>query len=340
MNKLPKILAIAPWYSANAVRWLVDAFEDIGCQVVRCGPAYPNHMDVKWESMPPIDMHLNHGSDWNLDALLDACTRYFGAPDLIFLSEEDYRNRITPTAKLPTILWSIDAGWPTNTDRVSMIQPTLAYTPQIMGNRFHPRQEPDPRWKFLPSAAYPPVHKRLNMDRDIDFCLYASFYGQRETLCHHLEKSGVRILSGQVNTGRYVVGYNRAICTLNNCGFYEIKYRFYEAAAMGCVSISDYTSCFAWTGYIPHEHYHPISSRPDETGDPWPYAPDLLEAVLRLRNNPSYAKEIANNAYWHTMKRHTYYSRVQTILLDLGMRYEWLYVKDWIQQKYPEWGIS
>ena len=310
------ILAVGPWYPVTAFTFFVSAFERIGCKIVRGGPAYSDHMGLKWDDLPLVDLKFaREEKRWNLNGFVDWCTLHHGAPDLLFVSEENYQTDIVPTKKVPSVLWSADS-WPNCYERANLYQCTLNYINQPLGNRFHPRETEDPRWRFLPGAAAPWVHCNLNLERDFDFCLLASSYGKRPELCQGLTDRGFKVWSGQAITKTYVEAYNRSLCTYHNPGYSEVKWRFFEAAAMGCVNISGESNLFFQLNYIPWVHYVPIET-PYE--DEWPETDSLAITVSDLKKKLSILKDIARSARLHTLTNHSYLNRVKTIFSDLGM---------------------
>ena len=313
------ILAVAPWYGANSVRFLVDAMERIGCRAIRIGPVYDQHLGMPWrkEEVPSVDFILPKESDWHVDSLLDLATARIGAPDLVIISEENYRNTIVNTEKVPSVFYSCD-GWPQNYDRAGMVKATKNYPNHPLGIRIHPRTEEDPRWTYLAGACAPWLHKYLGLERDTDFALMASQYGDRLRICRGLGEAGFTVKFGSAKPLGYVKIYNRSLCTLHNPQPGEIKWRFFEAAAMGCINISWYTQLFERLGYKPWIHYYPIHV--EEVGDdPWPTTEQMGTAVSEIKNNPRFFKQIADVARKHTIARHTYYHRVVRIFEDLNM---------------------
>lgn len=315
MNKFV-VLVVAPFYPANAVRWLVDALERIGAIVIRVGSLYSDHMGLKWpkEDLPQIDIELPRFANWDLDSLIDKVTREYTSPTMLFVSEESYHNDIIPTKKVPTVLYSCD-GWPENYNRIEIYNATTGFTNHPLGIDLHPRDEIDPRWQFLPGAAAPWVHKHLGLERHIDFCLLASFYGKRKYLCEELIKRNVKVHYGQSATPTYVDTYNRSITTFHNARPGEVKWRFWEAAAMGCINISGWSKLFAWLGYAPWHHYVPIET-PD--GNEWPAIDSLYETISFIRKNPALIKQVSSDARKRVLNQDTYYHRAKTILADLG----------------------
>jgi hypothetical protein len=266
------ILAVMPWYPATASRFMADAFEQAGAHVFRVGPCYFSHGNANWTSAeyPRVDVALPRGCPWQIDHYVDQATAAGYPPDVLFLSEETYHNDIFNTDKMPSLLWSLD-GWPENFERVETIKPTLAYTNHPYGIRIHPRNTIDPRWGFLPGACAPWIHQDLGLPRDVTFCLHASMYGERQRLVLAIAESGGQTLSGFVNTARFVKGMNRALTTYHNTnGQEEVKWRLFEAMAMGCCVISGHTRLLKILGYEPGIHYVPIEEVPREDGELWP----------------------------------------------------------------------
>lgn len=311
------ILAVLPWYPANAPVFLAQSFEHIGCRVIRVGPLYSNHMNLKWpeEDLPKVDILLHKEIDWNIDGFIDQATKMGFPPDLVFVSEENYHNVIINTKKIPSILYSCD-GWPENYNRADMVKATVNMTNHPLGIDAYPREEIDPRWQYLPGAAAPWVHCDLKLERYWDFCMLASFYGNRKTLSDELTKNGIKVWSGQATTKTFVEGYNRSIATFHNARRGEVKWKFFETTAMGCINISGWSKLFPQLGYKPWVHYVPIET---PLGNEWPTVDALSNLVKCFKGD---YKEggvgIANNARKHTLRNHTYLHRIRQIFSALG----------------------
>lgn len=311
------ILTVLPWYPANAPVFLVQGVEHIGCKVIRVGPLYSNHMNLKWpeEDLPKVDILLHKEVDWYIDGFIDQATQMGYAPDLIFISEESYHNSIVNTKKIPSVLYSCD-GWPENYSRADMIEATVNFTNHPLGIDVYPRDEIDPRWQYLPGACAPWIHRDLKFERDWDFCMLASFYGKRKELSDELTKEGIKVWSGQATTKIFVEGYNRSIATFHNARRGEVKWKFFETTAMGCINISGWSRLFSQLGYKPWVHYVPIET---PIGNEWPVLDTLSYYVRYLKGG--YKEEevgIANNARKHTLQNHTYLHRIRQIFSALG----------------------
>ena len=321
LSKTMNILAVLPHYGVTASRFLTDAFERIGFNVFRVGPKYDFHLDMQWEDseMPKIDLELPKNANWYIDDYVDAATRAGCTPDLVFLNEESYDNLIVNTEKVPSVLWSCD-GWPQNYARREMIKPTLAYSNHV-GIRIHPLDKLPEGWKYLAGGCAPWVHKYLGLERDDDFCLFSTMYGKRPEICKSLIEEGYRARFGQAKIPEYVRWYNKAWATLHNPQPGEIKWRFFEAASMGCLNISWNCQLFERLRYNPWKHYVPIDV-PEVGDDPWPSSSQIMEVLDAIRDNHRYFKNIADAARLHTVVFNSYYNRCQTILADLGMEKE------------------
>lgn len=223
------VLAVGPWYPSNAWTFLIEAFSRVGCRVVRIGPAYFSHYNLTYppEDLPKIDIGLPRESiEWDLPCLVERCTKTYGAPDILIASEENYQTRIVPEKRIPSVLVSYD-GWPNCYERVHLYEPTLAYCGQPFGNAIHPQKEMPKPWRFLPGAAAPWVHSRFNtLGRNVDFCLFSTMYGKRPELCQQLIERGFNVACGQRANKEYARGYNLALATYHNPGFWEVKWRF------------------------------------------------------------------------------------------------------------------
>lgn len=295
----------------------MQGFERIGCRVIRVGPLYSNHMNLKWpeEDLPKVNIPLPKEADWHIDGFIDQATKMGYTPDLVFISEESYHNSIVNTNKIPSVLYSCD-GWPENYNRADIIKATVNVTNHPLGIDAYPRDEIDPRWKYLPGACAPWIHRDLKLERDWDFCMLASFYGRRRELSDGLTKEGIKVWSGQATTKTFVEGYNRSIATFHNARRGEVKWKFFETTAMGCINISGGSALFPQLGYKPWVHYVPIETPLENE---WPTS-DALSCFVK------YFKEdykevgvlIANNAKNHTLRNHTYLHRIRQIFSALG----------------------
>lgn len=319
MKKLT-ILAVSGFWPGNAFQYQIEAFAQLGHNVFRIGSVHPDHMGITWpdKDLPHPDILLPREAPlWNLEQFVDLCTDTIGTPDLLIASDETYRTEIIPTDKVPVVLISYDS-WQNCFDRYDLFAPTVAYVTQPLGNRYEKRTKEDPRWRFLGPAYAPWVHVNKGRKRSLDFALFATPYGERLALCEGLNKAGFVTLYGQVETDHYVNFYNSALCTLHNPGYSEVKWRFCEAAAMGCVNISWYTPLFDRLGYVENVHYAHIDAPEDGVNlDPWPSLEDLIDAVLVLKNKPDFWQYLSRNAQELTEERHSYFHRVEQILGDL-----------------------
>lgn len=325
------VLMVAPWYPAGPIQFTAQALERIGFRVVRFGPAYNNYMCLDWsaDAVTPDQPFCGGSPLWNLDLAVDECTKRFQAPDMLLVSEENYQTNIIPTKKVPSVLWSFD-GWPNCYERISMIEPTVAYCNQPLGNRLHPRIKEPLGWKFLPGAAlYPFVHRPLGLERDIDFCLLATMYTKRPIIVEGLRERGFSVISGQQTTDGYIKSYNRSLTTLSNPGWYEIKWRWWENAACGCVNINWHTPLFDWLGYKPYEHYMPIETEETDDG-PWPTVGAVVEQVSKLKRDKDQWRYISDTALKKVIGQDTYFHRIGVIFRDLGLCHQVAKVEDFL----------
>lgn len=311
------ILAISSWYGANSVRFLVDAMERCGATVFRVGPMYQDHLGMRWEEheLPKVEWELPKDSTWYVDEIMDFATTRGATPDLVFIGEESYHNYIFNTEKVPSVLYSVD-GWPENYERIETIKPTIGYTSHPLGIYIRQRTEPDPRWRCLTAACAPWLHRYLGLERNTDFLLLATMYTKRPGICEGIRDRGFSVKTGQEKTEGYVKWCNRSLTTLHNPGYNEIKYRFYESAAMGLLNLSWHTQLFDEQGYRPWVHYVPVSTEETDDG-PWAAVESIASVLLDIKRNPAFFRQIADTARVHTVTKHSYYSRVATILSDL-----------------------
>lgn len=318
------VLAIQSWYPSNAARFFVDAFEHLGHQVFRMGPTYFDHYGLQYapEELSKIDIPFFRAGDWSLDAALDAAAKMKFTPDFIWLSEENYQNVITPTAKVPVVLWSAD-GWPNSYERLNMIQPTLAYTNHPLGVNPHPQKTIPDGWKFLPGAAdsvwdVPFPNEVVSQS---DFCLMATMYGPREKICQELLSQGLQVNYGQATLSEWQMFYSRAFSTYHNSnGQAECKWRMFSSMALGCINICDDNYLLDALGFIPWNDYVPISDfTKDFDNDLWPSGEAIANAIRRLRELPYTAARIAQHAQGRVHKHDRYENRVRLVFSELGL---------------------
>ena len=279
------------------------------------GPTYNDQGGIDWGlyAVKPTVEWVRNMPRWHIDFAIDDCTAHFGSPDLLLITEENYRTEIETSGKIPTVLVSYD-GWPENYARRDLFKPTIAYTNHPYGIGIHPLKETPVGWRYLPGACAPWIHQDLTMKRDVDFVLYGSMYGDRPAICTQLKAAGFSVLSGWVETNSYIEGLNRALVTLSNCQQEEIKWRFFESIACGCMVMTDVTKLFSQLGYEAHEHYVPLIL--SETS--WPRIEDIRETISLAKTKPSYVRYVTRNAKEVTLEKHTYFHRVETILHDLA----------------------
>ena len=318
------ILALMPYYPSNAPRFLVDAFERLGHRVFRIGPTYFDHYGLTYnlETLPKVDIVIPKKDVWPLDTAIEYATQAGVTPDLIFVSEEDYQNEITPTKKVPVVLYSCD-GWPNCYERINTIQPTMAYTNHPLGVKPAPRATIPDGWKFLPGAAdsfwdRPQGHGSV---APFDFSLLATMYGQRETICRRLSDMDFSVGYGQADLQGYRDIYTNSLSTYHNCnGQAELKWRLFSSMSMGCINICDRNVLFGPMGYRAWEHYVPVWDFEgcfDSHG--WPSPEGVAEAIRWLKRNQGDAHRIARLAQERTLKYDCYENRARLILSDLGL---------------------
>lgn len=316
------VLCVMPWYPATAARFFAEAFSLADCRTLFCGPKYFDHYGLSYDSMelPFVDIELERRSDWYLNKIIDeAVFRHKFIPDFIFLSEETYQNEIVGTNKVPVVLWSAD-GWPNAFERRESLQPTLAYTQHPLGVKPAPQPHIPQGWKFLPGGFCPVQHVFFNTEeRRVNFALHATMYGERQRLCDDLRAAGFSVQSGPASPKDYCIGYNHADLTYHNSnGQAEVKWRFYEAAAMGCVNICDKNILLDAMGYEPWIDYVPIWGFGSEfDGEGWPSSRMLIDVVKFMLE---YADRVPNMRY-HVLDRikrsESYIHRVRAIFADL-----------------------
>ena len=322
MTKPLTILVVCPWYPAGPMRYISEAFERMGLNVFRVGATYNDHAGVDWKNdivHPDLELQREFPR-WDLNEFVDIATRAGHTPDILLLSEENYRTIINPTTKVPTGFWSMD-GWPQNFLRGDALSPTVKYTNHARGIRAHPLKETPPGWIFMPGATAPWVHRDLAIGRNLDFCLLAAMYGYRAELSQHLADIGYAVKYGYETTSEFVKTYNRSkftYCNVNGNGG-EAKWRFWEAASCGCVNIVDEGDILLnQLGYMPNVHYVPVKIAERENGEPWPTNEMLEEALNGAINDPDCFIEMSIVAKEKSLQQDTYYHRATQILGDLG----------------------
>lgn len=315
------ILCVMPWYPANAARFLADAFEAFGHRIFRCGPTYFDHYGISYQpsELPLIHLRIQRRQAWNLDEYIQHAGKYGFSTDMVFLSEEGYDNVIVPTEKVHTVLWSAD-GWPNCYRRKDTIRPSLAYTNHPLGVNPHPLTATPDGWKFLPGGFDSKWHSSIGIGSEyplIDFCLAATMYGKRPELCHALRAAGLTVHDRNVGPIEYRQVYNNARYTYHNAnGQHEIKWRFFEAAAMGCVNICDENLLLDALGFEPWEDYIPIwRFDPQYDADGWPTAASLLRVI---RHTPlAQWEHIREHVRTRVLGSDSYLHRAKQILYDL-----------------------
>ena len=288
----------------------------MGAKVFRVGAKFTEHGGLHWpdDLFPKIDIQLRPNARWEVPFYVDLCTASLGAPDLILYSEESYHNEIVPKTDIPSILWSFD-GWPENFERIGTFKATKGFINHPFGIRAKPRLEEDRRWEYLPGACAPWVHKDLNLTRDIDFVLLATMYTYRPYLCQGMLDKGYMIAAGFATTSDFIRYYNRGLLTFQNAnGQEEIKWRFFEAAAMGICITADHTRLYERLGYKAWEHYIPCPVDAQRFGpDQWEIWPsvDALAMVMEwVKQHPKESRTIAKACQQRVLSQDTYYHRM------------------------------
>jgi hypothetical protein len=317
------LLYVGPSYPASASRYFVDAFERLGWEVTRVSAKYHDHGNIDWgNDLPQVDIELPRQADWYIDDLIDQSTKMKGNPvEFVFLIEESYNNKIENTKKVPSAVWSCD-GWPEAYARREAIDATVFFTSHPRGIVRYPLPKIPDGCRWLPGAAAPWCHRNYFKPlekRQYDFCLLATPYSVRPELCEALRAAGLSVKSGLVATKEYVDSYNDAVFSYHNAGGQcEVKWRMPEGMLMGCVQIADHMELFPELGFHPMVHYIPISVERKNNGELWPDYQDLASKIKEMRHE-SWLSNIAVNAWWTTLERHTYYVRAYEIMTSVGI---------------------
>jgi len=319
------ILLIGPYYFSNPWRWMADAWERLGHTTFRIGAEYREHGGITPQDFPRVDYRLQKQVPvWDLNAAIDVCYQESGKyPDLLIGSEETYHTEIIPQNKVPSALILFDLH-PHSYRRFEDWQSTVAYTGQPFGIRGHTLPEPCPGYKYFAPAAAPWIHRYNNEKRIVDFALMATPYSFRPILCNGLRMQKFAVRDGIVDTEEYVKIYNSALTSFVNAGGQEeIKWRWSEHAAMGCINICDHTRLYKEIGARPWQHYVPVGRElQPEVNEEWPSVEMVAERIRFLKEEPDLAHLIREAARELVNERHTYYNRCEAILADLGFEEE------------------
>lgn len=320
MKKL-NVFFLAAWYPAGPMRYLSEAFERLGHIVFRIGPEYKDHGNIQWFNHVRVDVPLSRQMrQWDVRSMLSLGDK---RPDIFIYSEETYTTDIIPQTEVPSALILFDLH-PHSYNRYEAWSNTISLTGQPYGIRGHTLPEICPGWKYFAPASAPWVHLYNNQKRETEFALMATPYTFRPILCDRLINMGFSVKNGIVNTEEYVDIYNTSLTSfVNASGQEEVKWRWAEHAAMGCINICDHTRLYDQLGARPWKHYVPVSRvLQPEVNEEWPSAELIAHRIRLLKEEPDLANLIRAQARSLVNDRHTYYHRAIDILDDLGFRDE------------------
>ena len=319
-----KLLYITSWYHANINRWLSEAFEDAGFEVIRVGSTHFNHYGIAWEPelAPKMTEIMPEDTSLDLPALIDKYSPdmvllwdWTGEPPCYEVLNIDKTRKIKD--KMPFIYVQHE-GWKNALERISLFNPTVAYTGMPYGVYESPCSAKGLGYKYLPGACYPKIHKP-NLDwhkKDLECVLLAGMYKPRPQLCEALKRFGVNIHWGNANVMDYVKYHQRSFSTWEfSGGTPYIKWRFFEAMAMGCVMISDRISLMDNLGFGAGKHY--IEYILNDDREPW--LEDLKIRIKALASNQGLYEEISKQAYDFVIENHTYAHRIAQIRSDINV---------------------
>jgi len=329
-----KLLFVSQWYPANIGTFLSYAFEDVGYEVIRVGSTCFNHYGVIYplRDLPVITEELSFDQDLDLPALVD---KY--KPDILLMWDwtgepscyNVVNNQMTLNLKhrLPFIYVEHE-GWENALKRIELFNPTVAYTGMPYGVVETPCSAMSMGYKYLAGACYPKVHyiNRPFETKDLDFVVMASAARTRPAVCEAIEKMGFKTFFGTGDTTDYRTYHNRSLTTYDySDGWQYVKWRVFEAMAMGCVLLQDSFELLESLGFRAGKHFieYNLKDLNDINKDSFcnlvPDIDTIAEELTRLKNSPDLAKEIQKNAYDFVMENHTYSHRVSQILSDIGV---------------------
>ena len=100
-----------------------------------------------------------------------------------------------------------------------------------------------------------------------------------------------------------------------------VKWRIFEAMAMGCLVISDRFKLLDYL-FVPGKHYLPCNWKMQEDGRRYLDPDNLIEQIKKVKKNPNLRKHIIDTAFNEVKKEHTYKHRAEMILDKLKLKGE------------------
>jgi hypothetical protein len=316
-----KLLFVSEWYPANIGTFLSYAFEDAGYEVIRVGNTCFNHYGLVLNpaELPMITEKLPFGQDLDLPALVD---KY--KPDMLLMwdwtGEPSCYKVVNATATLKLkhrlpFIYVEHEGWLNALKRIELFNPTVAYTGMPYGVIETPCSAMSMGYKYLAGACYPKVHyiNRAFEAKDLDFVVMASQARSRPMVCEAMFNKGFKIHYGTGGLYDYRTYHNRSIATYDySDGWQYVKWRVFEAMAMGCILLQDSFELLESLGFRAGEHFIEYNLK-----DLAPDMDTIAEKITMLKDNPDIAKKIRQDAFDFVMKSHKYSDRVAMIEKDL-----------------------
>lgn len=316
------ILFVSQWYPANIGTFLSYAFEDAGYKVIRVGETCFNHYGVKYDysELPVITERLEQGQTVNLPRLVDKYT-----PDILLMWDWTGEPAIYQVAELGEtqklkyrlpFIYVEHEGWENALKRIELFNPAVAYTGMPYGVIETPCRAASMGYKYLAGACYPKVHyiDRPLSIKDLDFVVMASVARTRPAVCKAIEDKGFKTYFNTGGLTDYRTYHNRSLTTFDfSDGWQYVKWRVFEAMAMGCILLQDRFELLDSLGFVPNKHYVEYKL----TAGYHPYIDDMVAKITMLKTDKDLANKIRDDAYNFVMEKHTYAHRVSQILSDL-----------------------
>ena len=320
---MKSILFVSQWYPANIGTFLSYAFEDAGYKVIRVGQACFTHYGLTYNNseLPLITERLEQGQSVNLPRLVDKYT-----PDILLMWDWTGEPAVYQVAELGEtqnlknrlpFIYVEHEGWENALKRIELFNPTVAYTGMPYGVVETPCSAAAMGYKYLAGACYPKVHyitKSLR-DKDLDFIVMASFARTRNAVCAAMRQKGFETYYGVGSLTAYRNYHNSSLTTYDfSDGWQYVKWRVFEAMAMGCILLQDSFELLDMLGFVPDKHYVEYKL----TAEYQPDIEDMAAKINMLKTDHDLADKIRADAYNFVMEKHQYSHRVQQILRDLG----------------------
>jgi hypothetical protein len=313
---------VSEWYPANIGTFLSYAFEDAGYEVIRVGNTCFNHYGLVMpvSELPVITEKLVFGQDLNLPALVDKYTPdilmmwdWTGEPSCYNVANKQMTTKLKH--RLPFIYVEHE-GWLNALKRIELFNPTVAYTGMPYGVVETPCSAMAMGYKYLAGACYPKVHyiTKTFEEKDLDLVVMASVARTRESVCGAMKAKGFNTYFNTGTLTEYRDYHNRSLTTYDfSNGWQYVKWRVFEAMAMGCVLLQDSFELLESLGFREDKHFVGYKLTEDNKPD----IESIAYQITMLKNNPDVARKIRVAAYDFVIENHTYSHRVSQILKDL-----------------------